>query len=149
MSDTVELQILKAMYQRLKACPDLEGVTWSDRSFSVARERLPAIDVDLLEARPARAAKPVHLYEVGVAVTVQEADSPTGDYSAAEKADPLVAAVHRVLMADRTLGGVCAEINPMGRRWRRNEIDGASVAVECLFQIQYACSAQDITVIAR
>lgn len=149
MTDTVDLQILKRMYQRLRATPGLEDVTFSDRWFSIDKDRLPAIDIDLLDARPARMSRNVHAYELMVAITAQGADSLQDDESATERLDPIIACVHRTLAADRTLGGLVAEINPEGRRWRRNELDGTVVAVEMMFKLQYACPAGDLTSIAQ
>lgn len=149
MSDTVDLRVLKAMYTLLKGSVALDDVTFSDRWFSLDQDRLPAVDIDLLDANVSSLSKRTHAYELTVAVTVQAADDHALDRGAAEVADPIIGEVHQLLMADRTLGGLVAEINPTGRRWRRSEIDGAVVAVECFYRMQYAVEAADLRQLAR
>ena len=149
MTDTVDLQVLKAMYALLKDDPALDDVTFSDRWFSLDQDRLPAVDIDLLDANVSSLSKRTHAYELTVAVTVQGADDQASELSAAEVVDPIIGNVHRLLMADRTLGGLVAEINPTGRRWRRSEMDGAVVAVECFYRMQYAVEAADLRQLAR
>ena len=149
MTDTVDLQIMKAIYALLKADPVMTDVVFHDRPFSLEQDKLPSIDVDILDAQPEQLSKSVHAYEVAVAVTVQAADDLALDKSSAEIADPLVASIHALLMQDRTLGGLCAQINPAGRRQRRADMDGSLRAVESLWSIKYACEANDIRKTAR
>jgi transcriptional antiterminator Rof (Rho-off) len=60
-------------------------------------------------------------------------------------ADPVIQSLHAKLMADRTLGGLCALIIEHGTKWTFDEADLTAVTVEMRYGVRYMTNASDLS----
>ena len=59
-------------------------------------------------------------------------------------ADPFIVQIYSLLMADLTLGGLCAQITEQGTRWSFAEADLTAGAAEIRFDILYQTRAGNL-----
>lgn len=62
-----------------------------------------------------------------------------------KEADPIIEDLHRGLMSDLSLGGLCMDIQPVSVNFQFQESDNNTMAVICEYRIIYQTSLQDIT----
>lgn len=60
-------------------------------------------------------------------------------------ADPILQSAHSKLMADRTLGGKCEWIVPVGTKWEMDDADQASGMATMTYKIIYTTLSTDLT----
>jgi len=60
-------------------------------------------------------------------------------------ADPVRQAVHKAVMADKTLGGRAASLMPHSTKWDFEEADQTAAAIEMRFVARYQTGTSDIT----
>lgn len=108
------------------------------RQAALAREESTGI---LLEPEEERVEKrtqmpPLEVRRLTIVVTVlTRGDVPD------QTADPFIVQVNALLMADLTLGGLCAQITEQGTRWSFAEADLTAGAAEIRFDIIYQTRA--------
>lgn len=59
--------------------------------------------------------------------------------------DPIISSAHAKIMADTTLGGLCARITEQGSQWADKEADLTAGVLTVQYQIKYLSQAGDIT----
>jgi hypothetical protein len=62
-------------------------------------------------------------------------------------ADPIIESLHRKLMADRTLGGLCALLTEHSTKWTYEVADLTAAAIEIRYVVRYATSAIDLSLL--
>lgn len=60
-------------------------------------------------------------------------------------ADPICADVHRLLLADVTLGGLATAVRAVGTRWMVEQGDSAPGVVDLTYEIDYRTDQDDLT----
>jgi hypothetical protein len=60
-------------------------------------------------------------------------------------ADPALVAIHAAIMADPTLGGLCAIVVDESTRWTFEVADRNAAAIEMRYRIKYATRFNDLT----
>jgi len=60
-------------------------------------------------------------------------------------ADPIVVDMHKNLMSDLSLGGLCMDIQPVSVNFQFQESDNNAMAVICEYRIPYQTALQDIS----
>lgn len=60
-------------------------------------------------------------------------------------ADPVRRVVHKTIMADRTLGGRCAQLIPHSTKWDLEVADQTAAAIEMRFVARYQANTSDLT----
>lgn len=142
---TREYAIVQEIVRRLIACGVVEDRVYECRGESVSEGRMPAIDVMAFETSPSDVGVGVSRHDFDVRVDIYvRSDDLNG--SALALADPIVEAAHKALLADRTLGGNCARIQPGQRRWNKAQANGVQLQVEQYFRVIHATQTTDLAV---
>lgn len=132
--------ILAAMGALFETVPD--AAFFRSREAAIARSEGTAIvlepEEEIVDLRSAT--NPVTMRILTALVMVMARD-PIPD----QKADPVIQSLHAKIMADRTLGGLCALITEQGSKWLFDEADLTAVTVEIRYAIRYLTSAIDLS----
>jgi hypothetical protein len=138
MSGTQTEVILAAAATILTGAAIGASVTRS-RVVPFARDQLPAVVLKPAEdeSTPLAAALDDHLFDLELEVHTR-GDAPDS------LADPIIAAAHKALMADPTLGGACSRLHHKSRKWEFDDADRAACKVVVTYVVRYATVATDL-----
>lgn len=138
---SVREQILEALATKLATVSG--AVVFRSRANAVALEEGVAILLQPeSEQVEKRASNPggVVLHNMLVDVSVIARGDP-----ADQIADPVVVAAHAQIMADPTLGNLCAQVIEHSTEWKFQEADLTAVEILVRYQIRYATRTNDLT----
>lgn len=121
---------------------------YRDRGVSLAAgTALPAIDVQLDRSDAADVASRILRHDLRMRVDVYARES-LGE-PASRVADQVIEDLHRVLMADRTLGGLCRQLTLERQQWLYQDSgDGLVVVVQQTYIAVHATWANDLAAAA-
>lgn len=138
---SVREQILEALATKLTTVPN--ATVFRSRQNAVPREEGIAIilqpeneQVEKRAGNPGGFVSKIMLLNMSVIARGDPAD---------EIADPVVVAAHALIMADPTLGNLCAQIIEHSTEWKFQEADLTAVEVLVRYQIKYANRPNDLT----
>jgi hypothetical protein len=80
-----------------------------------------------------------------ISVIARAAGAPES-CTADDVADPVMGAVHALVMADTTLGNRCATVLEEGSKWDFEQADGTAVVAEMRYVIRYMTKANTLSV---
>lgn len=134
-------QILAALATKLAAVPN--ATVFRSRQSAIARSEGNAIlvqpeneQVEKRTSMPGGLVLRDFLFDVSVIARGDPAD---------QVADPIMTAAHALIMADPTLGGLCAQIIEHSTEWTFNEADLTAVEVLARYKVRYLTSVNDLT----
>jgi len=138
---SVREQILSALATKLAAIPS--GTVFRSRQSAIARSEGNAIlvqpeneQVEKRASMPGGLILRDFLFDVSVIARGDPAD---------EIADSIVVAAHALIMADPTLGNLCAQIIEHSTEWTFDEADLTAVEVLVRYKARYLTSTNDLT----
>lgn len=132
---TRDLQILQAIRTTLVTANVAGGRVFEARGDGIGQDALPAVDLWLDTAQTEDAGKPAAFHELIVRMDVLAREQSAA--SSVGAADSVLELAHQTLMADRTLGGIAANIRIDRRHWIYDSADGGFVRVECFYAVKY------------
>ena len=138
---SVREKILQALAANLASVPN--ATVYRSRQTAVARSEGNAI---LLEPEneqvEKRASNPGGLVirNLMVDLSVLARGDPADSI-----ADPIITAAHALIMADPTLGNLCAQIIEYSTEWKFDPADLTAVEALIRYQIRYATTMNDLT----
>jgi len=138
---TTREQLLEAIETLLEPVPN--AVVYRSREAAMAREEGVAILIRPAEELVENGAQDVIFRQFRVEITVI-ARGQVPD----QVADPAVEALHSALLADQTLGGLCARIFEEETKWDFEVADQNAVAAVIRYRITYATPARSLTELA-
>lgn len=138
---TKSLLIRDAVVALLKASP-CGGVpdirVFTDISHVLETELLPVILVDLGDEQAHRSVigRMTHSVQIMVSV-ISAATKGVGAADAATHADPIIAEIHRRLVADTSLGGIAFDLICTATTRHRDELDRPVLVTKLIYDVQY------------
>ena len=144
---TRERLIVEAVLQALRAA-SIAGVganVFDERGFSVGAEQLPAVDViagdSSQEVLGIGGRQLWTRFSLGVAVMARE----TATESASVVADPVIAAVHQVVMTSQAVRVLVRDLRPQSHRVLRQESgDGLVLRRELSYLVEHVTFVDDL-----
>lgn len=138
---SVRENILAAIVAALGTAPAIGATVHRSRVTALGRGESPAIIVEPVNDQSQQATVPKLDWALQVRVAViARGDAPD------QVADPYVANVHKKIMADMTLGGLCYDVQPLGVTFDLVDADNSVGVVSMTFQVLYRTGLQDVTV---
>jgi hypothetical protein len=139
-TQTVSDKILQAFADRLLQVTGIGGRVFDDHHSAIdAEQKLPCLLVRLVKSPEPKVRNPFCDWELLVLVEVCASGAkPT------RSADPILAQVYRLVMADRRLGGLAANINPGPTGWEGEPGQVGRIAIG--FVVEFRTSLTDLTV---
>lgn len=138
---SVREQILQELATKLATVPTV--TVYRSRQTAVARSEGNAIvlepeneQVEKRAANPGGVVVRNFLVDLSVLARGDPADSI---------ADPIVTNAHQLIMADPTLGNLCAQIIEHSTEWKFQQADFTAVEVLIRYLIRYATSTNDLS----
>jgi hypothetical protein len=129
-------QILAAITTTLEAVPGAVGV-WRSRAEALMRDEAPAIVI--APARDQPAVPRVSTRFIDHSFTLEVAVNARG-LIPDQLADPLLVAIHALLMADRSVGGLAVDVRPGATSWQLDKADLTSCWAVQQWTIDYRTS---------
>lgn len=142
MVASIREQIIVALINAMTPAATTAGATIIRQSpFAVERDDNPFIAVTIGgdQVRERQNNRSVRVLTVTFSV-VDRADAFT-------RADALVVAIHKAMMAQRNLGGLCQAIRETGGEWEIADADGGAVMIPATYEIDYRTVVDDISVL--
>ena len=140
--NTKQEQILAVVATKLAATSGAAGKVYRSRQEAFSRNESPAV---VIEPGPDAATMAVSGCKIDWSFTLVVAVYARGMIPD-QVADPLVHSIHGLLMADRTLGDLAMNVEPIGRNPQFEKGDLAAVEIELLYRITYRTSVGDLSV---
>jgi hypothetical protein len=132
--------ILSRIATQLGSVAGVDGRVYRSRVVPLARGESPAVVVEPKQDQAAQTVIPRIDWTLGVSVMViVRGDVPD------QLADPIVASIHQLMMADQTLGGISQAIEPQGVSFELIEADQPAGVVTCEYNVRYQSSLTDQT----
>jgi hypothetical protein len=142
MSTTTKREkILAAVMLALEGTPGvMPGEIHRNRVVALRRDKHPALAVEPVSDVPDLSA----IYRITWSFTFQilvlaRSDAPDAD------ADPIMAEIHRRLMADETVSGLAIDLSPQPVEWKFYEADQTLALITMQFIARYQTEAKQIT----
>lgn len=145
---TLRKQILMYVAQVLTQVPN--ATVFRSREEALARQEGTGIFVrpeeEPVENRAGGGPRGLALRNFVILITViaRAPGAPEAD-TADDVADPVMEAAHAFLMADTTLGGLCATVIEDSTKWEFEEGDGTAVAAEMRYMVRYQTSINSLS----
>lgn len=134
-------QILAAVKSKLDADGGVGGSTFRSRQAALSRNDGTAVVIEPLLDQSTQMAIPMLDWRLSLAITViARGDIPD------QIADPVVAEIHRRMMADLTLGGLAYDVQPQSSSWEFVSADKDAALVTMSFDMLYRTALEDISV---
>ena len=136
--------IVRRLVELMRDPQIVDGRVYRDRGVSlVAGTGLPALDVLLDRSDASDMATRVLRHDLRVRLDLYAREN-LGE-PASEVADRVVELMHRALMADRTLGGLCRQLTLERQQWQYQDSgDGRVVVVQQTYIAVHATWAADL-----
>ena len=132
--------ILARIATQLGSVAGVSGRVYRSRVVPLARGESPAVVVEPRNDQSVQTVIPRIDWTLNVAVMViVRGDTPD------QLADPIVASLHQLMMADQTLGGYSQSIEPQGVSFEMIEADQPAGVVTCEYNVRYQTSLTDQT----
>lgn len=139
---TKDLAIIDAIAVLLASAGVAGGRIWQARGDRIAEGQLPAVDLWLDDGRHDDIGRPTITHETLIQIDVAAKEG--GGKSCLQVAEPVRAAVHAAVMADRTLGGKVATIKPERTTRIYDAADGSFVRVQCYYAVRFHTRANSL-----
>jgi len=139
---TKDLAVLEAIETTLANAGVSGGRIFQARGDRLAEGQLPAVDLWLDDGRHEDTGIPTLTHEtlIQIDVAAKEADGK----SCLQNAEPVRAAIHAALMADRSLGGLVANIRPERTNRIYDDRGGSFVTVQCFYAVKFHTRASSL-----
>jgi hypothetical protein len=138
---SVREQILSAVVTALNGSGTIGGTVFRSRSAAQARTDGIIIVVEPSADQAEQRVIPKIDWRLTVSVTVIARGSIPD-----QAADPVVQEVHKRIMADLTLGGLCYDVQPQMSSWDIVSADKDAAVVTNTFDVLYRTALEDISV---
>jgi hypothetical protein len=139
MTYTKREQIVAAVAAKVATVPGASH--WRSRAEAIARAETPATVT--VSARNVPSTPQVSTCRVDNTLTIQVAVNTRGAVPD-QLADPILAAIHVALMADRTIGGLAVDITPGPTDWQVEKGDLTSCWALQDWNVQYRTAPESL-----
>lgn len=140
MTDTRRELILTAVTTIVSGVSGLANKVFRSRPDAFAREETPVVNIRPMRDTSNANVVPFLNWTLQVAITLMVRGAIPDRI-----ADPYIASITAALMADRTLGGLCFDIQPVDTYFELQDGDKPMMAVNMVFEITYRTNAGDLT----
>lgn len=132
--------ILAQIATQLANTTGVTGRVYRSRVVAFARAESPALVVEPRQDQAAQTTIPRIDWTLNVAVMVIVRGNVPD-----QLADPVVASLHELIMADQTLGGLAMAVEPQGVSFELVDADQPAGVVTCEYNVRYKTSLTDQT----
>jgi hypothetical protein len=139
---TIREQILAVITQKLDTAAAVTAPVWRSRVTPLARGEAPAI---IVEPSQDVASQPV-ISKIDWSLTVRISVIVRSDVPD-QSADSIVDAIHKTLVSDLTLGGLCYDLQPQTTTFELLDADSPTGVISSDFLVLYRTSLTDISLV--
>jgi hypothetical protein len=136
---SIREQIVSTLVAKIKTQLPTVAV-WRSRVTAWTRRELPAVNLEALGDAPDLTVIGVITWTMSIRIAVLIADDVPD-----QAADQLVTQIHQTMIADKSLGGLCMDIEPANVKFDLYNGDGPRGVVSLAYQVLYRTSDADLS----